>query len=315
MQIKHLILFKMKNKYFNYAFKIIITCGCFGFLYLNLDFEMIKRIISDLEFNNILPLIITFFLYLLLYAFFIFKIYDHLFQSKLTLNTWLKIFVNGNFLNSIPFLGFIYKGYKLKDYGISVKKYLFANIFISWFAITIFFFIYSIEIAFLVNTEISLFNIPIYLILILISILGFFGPRIAKFVLENLNINIEILNSLLLFLEKTRKQGTMTKHFLSLGFLLHIFVFSTYFFIIKFLSIPIGFKIIVILFLINEIIDSIPIPNNNFLLTEIIGGFTATFVGVAFTEFVLIKFAFRIINLIIIIPIFLFINILFKSEL
>jgi hypothetical protein len=36
---------------------------------------------------------------------------------------------------------------------------------------------------------------------------------------------------------------------------------------------------------------------------------------VAFTEFVLIKFVFRIINLIIIIPIFIIINTLLKSEL
>ena len=56
-------------------------------------------------------------------------------------------------------------------------------------------------------------------------------------------------------------------------------------------------------------------PNNNLLVTEILGGITATFVGVAFTEFVLIKFVFRIINLIIIIPVFIIVNILFKSEL
>ena len=135
------------------------------------------------------------------------------------------------------------------------------------------------------------------------------------FFLKKLNINIKILNSLLLFLEDIRKKGTMTKHYLSYGLLLHVLVFTTYFFVIKLLNIPVGFKIIIIIFLISEIIDSLPIPNNNFLLTELIGGFTATFVGVVFTEFVLIKLVFRITNLIVIIPIFLLINILFKSEL
>ena len=74
-------------------------------------------------------------------------------------------------------------------------------------------------------------------------------------------------------------------------------------------------KIIIVIFLINEVVDAIPFPNNNLLITEILGGITATFVGIAFTEFVLIKFTFRIINIMMIVPIFLFINTIFKSEL
>ena len=254
-------------------------------------------------------------LYLIAYSIFIFKIYDHLFKSNLLLISWMKIFINGNFLNSIPLFGFIYKGYKLNKYGISIKEYFFANVFISWFAISIFFLIYSLEIIFLVNPEISIFNIPVYLLLLLISFLVFFGPKIGNYLLQKLNINIQIIKSLFVFLEKNRLSKKMVKHYLTYGLLLHGLIFCTYFLVVKLLNIPISFKIIIVIFLINEIIDAIPIPNNNFLLTELIGGFTATFVGVAFTEFVLIKFVFRIINLIIIIPIFIIINILFKSEL
>ena len=178
-----------------------------------------------------------------------------------------------------------------------------------------FFLIYSLEIIFLVNPVISIFNIPVYLFLLSISILTFFGPKIGNFFLQKLNINIQIIKSLFVFLEKNRLSKKMVKHYLTYGLLLHALIFCTYFFVIKLLNIPISFKIIIVIFLINEIVDAIPIPNNNFFLTELIGGFTATFVGVAFTEFVLIKFVFRIINLIIIIPIFIIINTLLKSEL
>ena len=168
------------NLFINIA-KIVTILICFGFLYYNLDFILINKILLNIRFDNLLPLIISFILYLFFYSLFVFKIYDYLFKSKLTFKSWLKIFINGNFLNSIPFFGFIYKGYRLKNYNISVKNYLFANIFISWFAIAIFFFIYSMEIAFLVNTKISIFDIPVYIILLSLSILAFFGPFIGNF--------------------------------------------------------------------------------------------------------------------------------------
>jgi hypothetical protein len=305
----------MKKNFFYNLIKIITVSICFSFLYYNLDISLIKKTLKNLNYDFIIPLISVFVLYLIAYSIFIFKIYDHLFKSKLVLISWIKIFINGNFLNSIPLFGFIYKGYKLNKYGISIKEYFFANVFISWFAISIFFLIYSLEIIFLVNPEISIFNIPVYLLLLLISFLVFFGPKIGNYFLQKLNINIQIIKSLFVFLEKNRLSKKMVKHYLTYGLLLHGLIFCTYFFVVKLLNIPISFKIIIVIFLINEIIDAIPIPNNNFLLTELIGGFTATFVGVAFTEFVLIKFVFRIINLIIIIPIFIIINILFKSEL
>ena len=195
-----------------------------------------------------------------------------------------------------------------------MKDYLFANVFISWLAITIFFIIFSLEIIFLVTPKISIFNIPVFLILLILSMLAFISPRIGEFFFIKLNIKIDIIKSLFVFLRKNFSKKII-KYYLSYGLLLHVFIFFTYFFIIKLLNIPIGLKIIIVIFLINEVIDSIPLPNNNFLLTEILGGITASFVGVGFTEFVLIKFTFRIINLIMIIPIFLLVNILFKSEL
>jgi hypothetical protein len=305
----------MKKNIIHNLVKLIIVSACFSFLYYNLDIDIIKKIFNNLNYNFITPLILVFILYLVTYSIFTFKIYDYLFKSKLELINWMKIYVNGNFFNSIPLFGFIYKGYRLNKYGISIKKYFFANIFISWFAVSVFFLIYSLEIIFLVNPVISIFNIPVYLFLLSISILTFFGPKIGNFFLQKLNINIQIIKSLFVFLEKNRLSKKMVKHYLTYGLLLHALIFCTYFFVIKLLNIPISFKIIIVIFLINEIVDAIPIPNNNFFLTELIGGFTATFVGVAFTEFVLIKFVFRIINLIIIIPIFIIINTLLKSEL
>jgi hypothetical protein len=305
----------MINKLLIKIIKIILSLICFGFLYYNLDFDLIKSIIKDINYSYLTPLLIFFSVYLLIYSLFIFKIYKSLFTSKLNLISWFKIFVNGNFLNSIPFVGFIYKGYRLKSYDISIKNYLFANVFISWAAITIFFLVYSLEIFFLINPKISIFEIPVYSILISLSFFAFVSPTICVYIMDKLNINIEIFKSLFFFIQKNTFNKKIIKHFLTFGLLLHLLIFITYFFIIKLLDIPIGLQIIVVIFLISEIIDAIPIPNNNFLLTELIGGFTATFVGVAFTEFVLIKFVFRIFNLIIVIPTFIIINILSKSEL
>ena len=304
----------MSKKFFLNFIKIFTVFSCFGFVYFNLDKSLVLEIFKKINLDFIYPSMIFFLVYLICYALFIFKIYDYLFPSKIKLNIWYKIFINGNFLNSIPFLGFLYKGYRLNNYKISVKDYLFANVFISWLAITIFFIIFSLEIIFLVTPKISIFNIPVFLILLILSMLAFISPRIGEFFFIKLNIKIDIIKSLFVFLRKNFSKKII-KYYLSYGLLLHVFIFFTYFFIIKLLNIPIGLKIIIVIFLINEVIDSIPLPNNNFLLTEILGGITASFVGVGFTEFVLIKFTFRIINLIMIIPIFLLVNILFKSEL
>jgi len=294
--------------------KILVIVSCFSFVYYNLDTKLAISILSKINLDYLFPSIISFSVYLFIYGVFIFKIYNYLFPLKLNLSSWGKIFINGNFFNSIPFLGFVYKGYRLNIYKISIKNYLFANVFISWLAITIFFLIFSLEIVFFVTPKISIFNIPVYLILLVLSMLAFISPKIGSFFLSKFKIDDNIVSSLFSFLQK-KVSKEIVKHYLSYGLLLHLLIFLNYFFIIKLLNIPIGLKIIIVIFLINEVIDSIPIPNNNFLLTEIIGGFTATFVGVAFTEFVLIKFLFRLINLIIIIPVFLIINILFKSEL
>ena len=304
----------MKNKFIINSFKFLIIAACFIFLYFNIDTDLVIKIIQEINTNYILPSFLFFSIYMMVYTIFIFKIYDYLYPSKLNLSAWIKIFINGNFLNSIPFLGFVYKGYRLTNYKISIKDYLFANVFISWLAISIFFLVFSLEIIFLVTPKITIFNIPVFLILLCISLLAFTSPKIANFTLSNLKIKIDIINSLFLFLQKKFSKKIIT-HYLSYGLILHTCIFLTYFFIIKLLNIPIGLKIIIVIFLINEIIDSIPMPNNNLFITEILGGITATFVGVGFTEFVLIKFTFRIIHLIIIVPVFVILNIAFKSEL
>ncbi len=304
----------MKKNYFINFIKLIIILICFGFIFINLDQSLIVKTAERLNFHFISHAIIFFLMYLFCYALFIFKIYDYLFPYKLKLSSWFKIFINGNFFNSIPMLGFVYKGYRLNNYKISVKDYLFANIFISWLAITIFFVIFSLEIIFFVTPKISLFNIPVFLLLLFVSISAFFSPKIGSYAFSKLKLKINFVDSLFSFLQKNFGKK-IVKYYLSYGLLLHIFVFLTYFFIIKLLNLPISLKIIIVIFLINEVVDSIPLPNNNLLITEILGGITATFVGVAFTEFVLIKFTFRIINLFMIMPIFLFVNIVFKSEL
>ena len=304
----------MKKNYLKNLIKIIIILVCFVFVFVNLDKDLVLKTLKSVNFNFVLTSLIFFLVYLFFYGLFIFKIFNYLFPERLNLISWFKIFINANFLNSIPFLGFVYKGYRLKNYKISIKNYLFANIFISWLAITIFFLIFSLEIVFFVSPKISIFDFPIFLILLFISITALFSPKIGSYFFSKLNLKNDFINSLFYFLQKNFSKK-IVKHYLSYGLVLHIFIFFTYFFIIKLLNIPISLKIIIVIFLINEVVDAIPFPNNNLLITEILGGITATFVGVAFTEFVLIKFTFRIINIMMIVPIFLFINTIFKSEL
>tara|TARA_B100001559_G_C16448378_1_gene597945 strand:+ start:450 stop:1364 length:915 start_codon:yes stop_codon:yes gene_type:complete len=304
----------MKKNFLFTLIKVLTIVSCFTFLYFNIDKYLVVKIFKEINFSYILPTVLFFLIYLMLYTIFIFKIYDYLYPTKLNLISWIKIFINGNFLNSIPALGFIYKGYRLTNYKISIKDYLFANVFISWLAISIFFIVFSFEIIIFVTPKITIFDVPVFLILLILSSLAFTSPRICTFILSHLKIKIDVINSLFLFLQK-KFSKKIVKHYLTYGLVLHVCIFLTYYFIIKLLNIPIGLKIIIVVFLINEIMDSIPMPNNNLLVTEILGGITATFVGVAFTEFVIIKFVFRIINLIIIIPSFIIVNILFKSEL
>ena len=111
----------MKKNFHINIVKLLIIVFCFGFIFINLDQNFILKTFKRINFDFIFPSILFVLIYFFCYGIFVFKIYDYLFPSKLKLSTWLKIFINGSFLNSIPLLGFAYKGYRLNNYKISVK--------------------------------------------------------------------------------------------------------------------------------------------------------------------------------------------------
>jgi len=140
------------------------------------------------------------------------------------------------------------------------------------------------------------------------------APQILFFFSKKLNLQYNKINSLLLFLINNSKKKNIFKMYLTYGFLLHILEFLIYFLAIKLLGIPIGLKFIFVIFIINMILDSNPIVRNNLAVTELLGGVILTLVGGSFSEFVIIKVVVRIVNLSIIIPLFLLLNLFFKSE-
>ena len=65
-----------------------------------------------------------------LYGSLVYKILKLLTNVKLKVRAWFYIFLNSQFLDSIPFTGFIYKAFRLKKIGLSYSNFFSSYIFI-----------------------------------------------------------------------------------------------------------------------------------------------------------------------------------------
>ena len=290
-KIKNLIIF---------FFKFIILIFCGYIVISNLKNPQFK--LSDYIFNLNLNLLLVLILLSFLTNFFELNINRIIYQinlkRKLKLLSFSKLFFNAQLLNIlIPYSGNFYKAYFLKKLNLEYKDFLSIHFYFFLFGVFYFFLLYSLEIFFfgeiLGNKKIF---ISIFLVLISFSALFvlYFHKKIEViinfFKLNILNLFIELI---FLFLKKNNLKKTsviMIKY----NSILHALNFLIIFLIIKNISQDmISFNAIVVFFVINSILDQLPITPRNIGVSEVVFGLSANSLGMSFEFGLAIKLILR----------------------
>ena len=100
---------------------------CFG-LIINIVFQEkeIVKILFKLDFYKFFPAIIFSIFITLLFSQLIYKTLLATTDINISPKSWLYIFLNSQFLDTIPFAGFLYKGLKLKKFNLNYEYFLYS---------------------------------------------------------------------------------------------------------------------------------------------------------------------------------------------
>ena len=192
------------NIYKSFQTIIIIICLLLIFKIL-FEEEEIKNILINLNFYKFLPCILISVFITLFYSQLIFNIILATTKIKISSRKWLYIFLNSQFLDTIPFAGFFYKAIRLKKYNLEYKYFLYSYLFIFTVWIILYLFFFSIDslllFFFFENNDYLLLSI----ICILLATLTLFLIKLLNYILIKLNFKKKIfikLKLLIFFIKK-----------------------------------------------------------------------------------------------------------------
>ena len=290
-KIKNLIIFISK-------FFILIICGYI--MLLNLKNPQFK--LSDYIFN------LNFYLFLIL-LFFTFLInfiqlnlnrliYQIYLNRKLEFLSFSKLFFNAQLLNIlIPYSGNFYKAYFLKKLNLKYKVFLSIYFYFFLFGMFYFFLLYSLEI-FIFGDILAINKNLVSIFFALISFSALFTLYFHKKIEMIINLlKLKIFTSLIelifsFFKIKNFKKVSMTM--IKYNSILHLLNFLIIFLIIENISqSTIDFNTIMIFFVINSVLDQLPITPRNIGVSEVVFGLSANSLGMSFEFGLAIKLILR----------------------
>ena len=279
--------------------------------------EEIKNILINLNFYKFLPCILISVFITLFYSQLIFNIILLTTKIKISSRKWLYIFLNSQFLDTIPFAGFFYKAIRLKKYNLEYKYFLYSYLFIFTVWIILYLFFFSIDslllFFFFENNNYLLLSI----ICILLATLTLFLIKLLNYILIKLNFKKKIfikLKLLIFFIKKNILKKKTSKIFFKYGIMIHLFEFVLYVIVIDFLQLDLSIRIIFVIFFVNSVIDFFPLTPKNIGFSELITGGLLSFIGFNFTSGVILKLFVRVSSLLSTTALFFLNNIFFNDE-
>lgn len=304
------------NIYKSFQTIIIIICLLLIFKIL-FEEEEIKNILINLNFYKFLPCILISVFITLFYSQLIFNIILATTKIKISSRKWLYIFLNSQFLDTIPFAGFFYKAIRLKKYNLEYKYFLYSYLFIFTVWIILYLFFFSIDslllFFFFENNNYLLLSI----ICILLATLTLFLIKLLNYILIKLNFKKKIfikLKLLIFFIKKNILKKKTSKIFFKYGIMIHLFEFVLYVIVIDFLQLDLSIRIIFVIFFVNSVIDFFPLTPKNIGFSELITGGLLSFIGFNFTSGVILKLFVRVSSLLSTTALFFLNNIFFNDE-
>lgn len=281
-----------------------------------LDEQEISKILFSVNFYKFLPSIILSIFITLFFSQLIYRVLLQTTQINISTRKWLYIFLNSQFLDTIPFAGFFYKALRLKKYNLDFKYFLYSYFFIlvAWMILYLSLFFIDINLISILIKDIIYFYIS--LLFLISSVFVFITIIFLSNYLKKLNFKRYILlqlKELISFVKLNILKKENISTFIKYGVLIHIFEFILYLVVINFLELNIDIQTILIIFIVNSVVDFFPITPKNIGFSELISGGLLNIIGFSFTTGVLIKIFVRFSSILSTTVLF-FINILINDK-
>ena len=281
-------------------FKLFLIISCFIFIYLNLkDNQNLINNLINFELFKILKIILFCTLSIVIYSKLILMTLRYICDLKILNRKWSLIYFNSQFLNSIPFLGILYRAKQLKNLNLSYDKFFAVYLMITWLYLFLTLLIISFEILILIPNY-KLMNINLYYLSLIggifVIILPFIAIKIIQFISKKYLTNKNYLSkikSLSLIFDLTKYNFKFLRNFIILFIFLHIFEFLIFFELITGLKLEINFYKSYLIFVGMSLIDTVNILPQNILISDIGYGFITEYVEEDFKLGVMTKLYLR----------------------
>ena len=148
-----------KQIYKVFQYTVVIICLSL-ITKIIIEEEKFIEIFFNLNFYKFFPAIFLSFFITVCYSQLIFNILLSTTKIKISQRNWLYIFFNSQFLDIIPFTGFIYKAMRLKKFNLDYSQFAFSYIliFVSWILLYSLFFFFDISVYSFLTQNFSYFH-------------------------------------------------------------------------------------------------------------------------------------------------------------
>ena len=288
----------MNKKIINIIQLLISLVSFFLILKILKEENEYNKILLSSDFFSFIPAVIISVTLIFLYCFFIRGIIISTTPLQINKFRWAQIFLNSQFFNTIPYIGFFYRGLKLKKYDLDIGNYIYSYLFILWIWSIVILAFFSLEFTgfYFIFLNINFLKTSIFLLILLVII--FSTIKMLHVVLRNFHFKFLVMvNKIFLFCNKFFTKKNLL-HVIKFAIPVHIFEFCLFYFVIKFLGLKVDLIEIFVIFAINNIIDLFPITPQNLGFSELMGALILNFFGFSLSTGILVKLFVRLSNII-----------------
>ena len=266
-------------------FKLFLIVLCLIFIYLNLkESQNIIDGITNFGLIKISKIILLCMLTIFIYCKLILITLRHLGNLKILNRKWNLIYFNSQFLNSIPFLGILYRAKQLKNLNLGYDKFFAIYLLITWLYLFLSLLVISFELLIFIP-DYKFLNIKLYYLTstcgIFIIILPLLFLKLIKLMFTKYltkNNYLSKVKILLTIFDITKYDAKFVKNFFSLFMLLHLLEFLTFFELTTGLILEISLYKSYLFFIGMSLVHTINILPQNILVSEIGYGFVTKFI-------------------------------------
>ena len=281
-------------------FKLSLIVACLIFIYLNLrENQNIIDNILNFGLIKIFKIIFVCVLSILIYSKLILLTLRHICNLKILNSKWNLIYFNSQFLNSIPFLGILYRAKQLKNLNLGYDKFFAVYLMITWLYLFLTLLFISFELL-IFMPDYKFLNINLYYLTLVCCIFVIIIPlvflKLIQFTFKKYLINKNYLSKIKILLsifDITTHKSVFLRKFIFFFIFLHIFEFLIFFELMSGLKLDIGLYDSYLFFIGMSLVDTINILPQNILISDIGYGFVTKYLEEDFQLGVICKLYLR----------------------